>query len=368
MPLIANSDLPTYDRLRTEGRTVLSPERALHQDVRELHIGFLNIMPDAAIEATERQFFRRIGESNQIAQFHMRPFTLPELPRGAAAQAHIDKYYEPFEKLAEEGLDALIITGAAERMDEMIAASGNPEDYAMTTQPFWEPLEKVLDWAWNNVTSTLCSCFASHAILQQRYGQTPVILPEKRWGVYPHRVLDRTHPLVRSTNTIFDVPHSRWNELSRTQFEQSGMHVLVESEEAGVHLATSADGFRIVCMQGHPEYDINSLLKEYKREVKRFHEGERVDYPPFPLHFFNKKARAVLTEYQDRMISGENLDFPEEIIFDLLDNTWRDTARNMIGSWIGRVYQVTHADRKKQYMDGVDPNDPLGWHALKDQR
>ena len=50
--------------------------------------------------------------------------------------------------------------------------------------------------------------------------------------------------------------------------------VLAESEDAGVHLATSPDGFRIVYFQGHPEYDRNSLLKEYKREVGRFLDGE----------------------------------------------------------------------------------------------
>ncbi|MCB9988021.1 MAG: homoserine O-succinyltransferase [Rhodospirillales bacterium] len=355
MPLVANSTLPTYERLREEGRTVLDPQRALHQDIRELHIGFLNMMPDAALEATERQFYRRIGESNQIAQFHMHPFTLPELPRSAKAQNHIDRYYEPFEKLAEEGLDALIITGA------------NVKGANLWAEPFWEPLQKILDWSWDNVTSTLCSCLATHAVMEQRHGQKRRPLPEKRWGVYTHRVTDRTHPLVRATNTIFDVPHSRWNEIGRDQFETAGMHVLVESEEAGVHLAVSADGFRLVCMQGHPEYDIESLLKEYKREVGLFQNGQRADYPPFPLRYMSDKAKAVLDEYADRAARGEPLGFPEEIITPLLDNTWRDTARNMIGNWIGMVYQVTNADRQWPFMESVNPDDPLGWHKHRAQ-
>ena len=81
------------------------------EEIRELHVGLLNMMPDAALEATERQFYRLVGESNPIAQFYMHPFTLPALPRGAVAQAHIAEFYESFDAIREKGLDALIITG-----------------------------------------------------------------------------------------------------------------------------------------------------------------------------------------------------------------------------------------------------------------
>ena len=108
MPLVANSSLPTFSRLRAEGENVLDPARAQKQDIREMHIGLLNMMPDAALEATERQFFRIIGDSNQIAQFHMHPFSLPELSRGEKATAHIEQYYDSFESIKAAGLDALI--------------------------------------------------------------------------------------------------------------------------------------------------------------------------------------------------------------------------------------------------------------------
>ena len=86
MPIVQHSRLPTFERLRASGHEVLTLERALHQDIRELHIGLLNMMPDKALAATERQFFRLIGESNPIAQFYVHPFTLPGLQRGAVAQ------------------------------------------------------------------------------------------------------------------------------------------------------------------------------------------------------------------------------------------------------------------------------------------
>ncbi len=258
MPIVAHTDLPTFERLRDEGQTILDPDRALHQDIRELHIGLLNMMPDAALAATERQFLRLINESNQIAQFYVHPFTLDALPRAADARDHIERYYEPFERIREEGLDALIITGA------------NVSHPNLADEPFWGPLIEVIDWAAENVTSTLCSCLATHAVLQFRYGQRRYPLPGKRWGVYAHRVVNKRHPLVNDVNTLFDVPHSRFNEIGRDQFDAAGLRVLVESEQAGVHLAVSEDGFRLVFFQGHPEYDTVSLLKEYKREVNRF--------------------------------------------------------------------------------------------------
>ena len=88
MPLIANTKLPSFDRLVKEGMTVLSPERAVHQTIREIHIGLLNMMPDAALEATERQFLRLVGNSNPVAQINVHVFTLDELPRGADAVSY----------------------------------------------------------------------------------------------------------------------------------------------------------------------------------------------------------------------------------------------------------------------------------------
>ncbi|MDH5396438.1 MAG: homoserine O-succinyltransferase, partial [Gammaproteobacteria bacterium] len=207
MPLVANSNLPTFSRLEKEGETILQKTDALHQDIRELHIGLLNMMPDAALAATERQFFRLVGESNQIAQFYMHPFTLKELSRGPEGQAHIDEYYDSFEKIKERGLDALIITGA------------NVSGPDLESQPFWTPLIEVIDWAYENVTSTICSCLATHAVLQFRYNQKRYPLGFKRWGVYSHRVTNRNHPLVNGVNTRFDVPHSRFNQIDRAQFE-----------------------------------------------------------------------------------------------------------------------------------------------------
>jgi homoserine O-succinyltransferase/O-acetyltransferase len=353
MPLIAHTHLPTFDRLREEGEDILNAQRAEHQAIRELHIGLLNIMPDAALEATERQFFRLVGACNQIAQFHVHPFTIDGLERGAEARAHIDHYYESFEQIKRDGLDALIISGA-----NVVHARLQDED-------FWQPLTEVFDWAQQNVTSILCSCLATHALFQYSYGVARTPMPSKRWGVFSHKVLDSHHPLVAELNSRFDVPHSRFNDISREQMQQFGLKVLVSSEQVGVHLAVSPDGFRVVYFQGHPEYDDISLMKEYKREVMRFYHGERNDYPPYPDHYFDSAAQAVLNDYAAQIkaakLSGQMMlqEFPEAQLLPHLENTWRDSAKSVFNNWLGKVYQITNQDRRLPFMDGVDPNNPL---------
>ena len=231
-------------------------------------------------------------------------------------------------------------------------------------EPFWEPLQEVIDWATENVTSVLCSCLATHAIGKSLHRIDRQPLLNKRWGVYSHRI-ETQHPLLRDINTRFDVPHSRNNDVSREQLEEAGFTILVDSPEGGVHMAVSPDQFRFVYLQGHPEYDRNSLLKEYKREVNRFIKGERKDYPPHPDNYFNETAGRLADEYQkivyDSLKKGKAVsDFPEEKIEMHLDNTWRDTGKAIFNNWLGLVYKLTHIDRKIPFIDGVNPEDPLG--------
>jgi len=352
MPLVAHNNLPTFDKLCAEGVKVLKPNIAQHQDIRELHIGLLNMMPDSALGATERQFFRLIGESNPIAQFYVHPFTLDTLPRGETAQAHIDQHYESFEQIRAAGLDALIITGA------------NVTQPELSEEVFWESLIEIADWAHENVTSTLCSCLATHAVLEFRYSQKREPQPQKKWGVFEHSVIDQKHPLVTDINTRFDVPHSRWNTVHSRQFDDVGLKTLVIGDDGCIHLATSADGFRTVFFQGHPEYDTISLLKEYKREVTRYIAGDLKTYPPLPTGYFGQFESALLREYQSKVLLAKSTDaeipvFPESLVLPKLDNTWHDTASAVVGNWMGLIYQVTHKDRRKPFMAGVDIENPL---------
>ena len=358
MPLVAHGGLPAFARLRAEGLPVLSEERAARQDIRELHVGLLNLMPDAALEATERQFLRLIGSCNRIAQIYVHLFGVRGMERGPKARAHVEAHYRNFEALCEEGLDAIVITGA------------NPAEPDLTREGFWPGLVEVMDWGRTHVCSMVCSCLATHAALKVYHGVDRLRLPRKRWGVYSHRLSEPGHPLLAHVNTRFDAPHSHVYEVSAEQVRASGGHVLVESAEAGVHLAVSEDAFRFVYFQGHPEYDFNSLLKEHKREARRFARRERDDLPPGPEHYYDEEARAVVEPClrrarAARAAGAEVPELPEAELARLVHNTWGDTGKALFNNWLGLVYQLTHLDRRLPFMDGVDPDDPLGWRKAR---
>lgn len=353
MPLVAHSQLPTFDQLRARGQDVLALDKALHQDIRELHIGLLNMMPDAALTVTERQYMRLLGSCNQIVQLYVHPFSIPGLSRSTETQAYIDQHYADFDQLRDAGLDALIISGA------------NVSNPSIDLEPFWHPLQEVISWATHHVTGMLCSCLASHALVKHLHEIDRHGLAQKQWGVYGHRVRDRSHPLMKDVNTRFDAPHSRWNKITRDDLEAAGLHVLVESDEAGVHLAVSPDQFRIVYFQGHPEYDHNSLLKEYKREMSRFFHREIDHPPPYPENYFSADSREIAEAYLQQALDarsrGDSMPaFPEGDFEFHIDNTWIDTGKAIFNNWLGLIYKLTHHQRHLPFQPGVNPDDPLG--------
>lgn len=355
MPIVAYNQHPSLQRIAREGFDVLSQSDASHQDIRELHIGFLNMMPDAAFLATERQFFRLTASATNIVQIYIHPIRCEGIARSPEIEAHIDDYYHDFDTLKKEGLDALIVTGA------------NPKFADLTQEDYWQHATEIFDWAENNVTSVFFSCLASHAVLQAQYNLFREPLAQKLWGVYSHHVVDRKHPLVSNINTRFDMPHSRGNDISPQRFIDKGLKLLATGDEVGVALAASSDGFRQIFCQGHPEYDTASLMKEYKREIGRFVSGERTDYPPLPANYASKAVEGQINAFATGLKMGKavecDFDSIEKEIAQLLDNTWRDTAKAIFSNWLALVYRVTHVERGKQFMDGIDPENPIAqWY------
>lgn len=351
MPLVEYRALESMQRLRAEGQEVLDIRRARKQDIRELHIGLLNMMPDGVVQATERQFLRLIGSSNRIAQFYVHLFTIDGVPRSAKMRRYIDTHYEKFSDIARDNLDALIVTGT------------NPIHADLADESYVDEIKRIFRWADQNVTSVLCSCLASHAAFKYFYDIDRKPLPEKLFGVFPQRVLDRTHPLLFNINTRFDMPHARRNDVSAEILRAHGLEVLVTGEQSGVALATSPDGFRHIYLQGHPEYDYQSLLKEYQRDLFLYLDGKLSRKPPLPKHYFNADARAAIEDFLNSQRHKKE-DFPYSRIAAQIDITWRDTAKAIFANWLGLVYQLTHHDRRYQFMDGVDPNDPLARNRL----
>ena len=112
------------------------------------------------------------------------------------------------------------------------------------------------------------------------------------------------------------VPHSRHTTIDREELEQvEGLKILASSEEAGVFALSTKNG-RQIFITGHPEYDAETLNKEYVRDVNA---GKPIE---IPKNYFpdNDPARAPRA-------------------------TWRSSANLLYSNWLNYfVYQTTPYD------------------------
>lgn len=334
MPLIVDSSLPAFDTMREEGAPLTGPDGSGSPTVT---VGFLNLMPDAALRATDRQFIRLLSAGADELDVRVKPFTVAAEHRGEEARRHIAEHYTTFAEVAGRGVDALIVTGA------------NPAQHDLEREAFWGGLGEVLDWATASTNSILCSCLATHAVLQKYRGTVRTRLPRKRWGVYSHRVL-KEHSLLEGLDDPVEAPHSHWYDVTRPEFESIGLTVILESEEAGVHMAVDDDDF-YVFFQGHPEYDLVSLLKEYRRELARFWRGEIDEYPPVPEHYFGDDVVATLEEYRPvleeaRASRREPPRLDESALVPKESHTWSEQGQVIYRNWLRRLAEMSPGLRR----------------------
>ncbi len=250
MPIRTQSDLPAKEILESENIFVMDEKRAMHQDIRPIQIGILNLMP--LKEDTELQILRSL--SNTPLQVDMTFLAVKSHQSKNTSLSHLNKFYQTFDDVKERCLDGLIITGAP------------VEQMEYEEVDYWEEVCAIMEWSKTHVTSTMHLCWGAQAGLYYHYGIEKHMLPEKKFGVYEHRVMNRKVPLVRGFDDYFMAPHSRHTEVRAEDIRAvKDLTILAESEEAGVFLAIADEGRKIFVM-GHPEYDRLTLHKEYRRD------------------------------------------------------------------------------------------------------
>ena len=253
MPVCIPDALPAAKVLASENIFVMTRQRSTHQDIRPLHIAVLNLMPTK--EATETQLLRLIG--NTPLQVHVTLLRTATYESQHTAHRHLSTFYRTFEEVRGEKFDALIITGAP------------VEQMEFSEVGYWRELERVMAWAKENVFSTLFICWAAQAGLNYFYGIRKRVLKEKMFGVFPHRVLDRSCKLVRGFDDEFFIPVSRHTAVDEAAvYASNRLRVVAASEESGIGLIVSDDE-RFVFATGHSEYDAGTLATEYFRDVNR---------------------------------------------------------------------------------------------------
>jgi homoserine O-succinyltransferase/O-acetyltransferase len=307
-----------------------SADAAKH-DGAALRIALVNNMPDAALEDTELQFTELLGAAAEDTPVSLTLASLPNLPRSASGLEHLAKYYI--------GLDELLV----ERFDGMIVTGTEPKRPDLREEPYWPGVVALLQWAEQNTTSTVLSCLAAHAGVMASDGISRTPFDDKKFGVFTHTRATR-HALTEGLDDAIRIPHSRWNDVKAEALRANGYEILTESPKAGVDLFVKQRGNSLfVHFQGHPEYSAQTLLKEYRRDIKRFLRHERETFPTQPHGYFDASATTLLREFQEiaeqDAREGALEQFPEAAVAAGIQNFWRESAVRIYGNWLKYLLQ-----------------------------
>lgn len=308
------------------GRAMGRYARPEGSSVKAIRIALVNNMPDAALEDTETQFFVLLSDAAQDLPVQMKLVALPNVSRGEKGLQRLSELYCGVDELWNHSYDAVIITGT------------EPKQADLTREPYWADLIQLFDWAQENTISMILSCLAAHAGVLHSDGITRVRLPNKMFGVYDFLNGDR-HSLTRGSGNLLRFPHSRWNGLPAELLTACGYQIVTQNEVAGVDCFVKQKGKSLVVhFQGHPEYQCETLFKEYRRDIRRFLQRERETYPISPFGYFHHDAAEALKHFQHKAVSNRTPDvmaeFPEEAAKSNLQNGWHSSAVALYRNWL----------------------------------
>jgi homoserine O-succinyltransferase len=301
-----------------------------HDEDDALVIGLVNNMPDGALKATERQFRELLASAAGNRPYRLRLFSLPEAVRGEASRAYIADNYEKFSSLWSSRLDGLIVTGT------------EPRTATLAEEPYWGSLTKLVDWAQEHTASTIWSCLAAHAAVYHLDGIGRRKFPEKLSGVFDCARAG-AHRILAGAPDVWCIPHSRSNDLPAPALSAARYQILSMSELAGADMFIKEEKSLFVFLQGHPEYDPDSLLREYQRDVGRFLRAEREAYPQMPRGYFDAGTTAALAAFRERALINRHsdllADFPSVDVHGPVARAWRPHALRIYSNWLSLLAQ-----------------------------
>ena len=300
MPIKIPNSLPAFSTLADENIFVMSPDKAMSQDIRPLKIAIVNLMP-VKIE-TETQLLRLLSNTPLQVDITL-IYTKTHLSKNTAFE-HLENFYITFDEVKDEYFDAVFITGAP------------VEKLAFEEVNYWDELCTIMEWTKTHAFNTVHICWGAFAGLYYHYGIEKYMLPKKISGVYPHKVCVENHPLLKGFDDIFHVPHSRNAEVRAEDIKKvADLEILAMSDQTGVYLVADKTG-RQIFITGHGEYDRDTLKNEYTRDI-----GKGLDIA-MPENYFPDNDPTKTPLY-----------------------TWRAHASLMYSNWLNFcVYQETPYD------------------------
>ena len=300
MPIKIPDSLPARAVLESENIFVMTEYRAIHQDIRPLNVLILNLMPTKIV--TETQLLRKL--SNTPLQIQVELLRTSSYRSRNTDSDHLESFYTTFEQVRDRRFDGMIITGAP------------VENMEFQQVDYWEELCEIMEWSKSHVHSTLHICWGAQAGLYYHHGIEKRSLPKKLFGVYETMVLKPSSPLFRGFDDIFYAPNSRYTQVWKADIlKVPELELVAYSPEAGVYAVKSQDSRQFFVM-GHPEYDPDTLAREYWRDRNK---GLDIAVPE---HYF----------------PGDNPDKPPVV-------RWRSAGQLLYTNWLNYyVYQTTPYD------------------------
>jgi homoserine O-succinyltransferase len=294
-----------------------------------LHIGLVNNMADAAMSATENQFLTLLQAAAGDMLVHLTFYALPEVERKPAGQRRVNSFYWGIEQLweqpPEEYPDGLIVTGR------------EPLTPDLRDEAYWPSFQRVLAWTQEHARSAVWSCLAAHAAVLALDGIERVRGQHKHFGIFTCEQA-APHALLAGVPASLRLPHSRWNGVPADQLVAKGYQVLTRTSDVGVDTFIKQDPGLFVFFQGHPEYESETLLGEYRRDIGRYLKGEMATYPLLPSGYFEEEAERSLREIEAKAQASRRENLLGEVFSVLngvrIHNTWRNTGVLIYRNWL----------------------------------
>ena len=293
-----------------------------------IRIGLVNNMPDEALRATKRQFVSLLDSASDGMQIQLSLYTLPGVPRNELSSRHIAAHYSSIDDLWEGQLDGLIVTGR-----EPLAAD-------LRDEPYWESFTRTLEWAKENAHSTIWSCLAAHAAVLHMEGIERVKRNDKLFGIFACERAD-DHPLMAGMPRRLRLPHSRWNGLAESSLTGAGYRVLTRTADGEIDTFIQQHNKLFIFFQGHPEYETDTLQREYRRDVGRYFKGEAARYPLMPQDYFDQATDDALTALREKESAGKSCSLFSRVVTVLenscVENTWQPSAAGIYRNWLAYI-------------------------------
>ena len=256
MPIYTRAGLPANEILRKEKIQILEElegKNNWNTNSNLLQVAILNLMP--LKEDTELQLLRKLSTSGKNIRITF--VNVMSYVSKTTAPEHIERFYSTFEEIKNNYYGGLIITGAP--VEQM-----NFEDVI-----YWDELTKIMDWADKHVKSTLHICWGAQAGLYYHYGINKHLIKDKMFGVFEHKIDDSNSQIIFGFKDGFKAPHSRHTTVNKEDIQKNPeLEVVAESEKAGVFIVENKAKKQLF-VTGHLEYAVDTLDKEYKRDLSK---------------------------------------------------------------------------------------------------